>query len=668
VVSASGGEGAPARIGVFLCHCGTNVSDAVDVGAVAAAAARLPGVALVREGGFLCADAGQRQLRELVAAERLTGVVVAGCTPQLHEPTFRRAVREAGLNPHLLQIANVREQVAWVTPDRAAATAKAAAVVAAAVARVSRQAALEPREVPVTPAALVVGAGIAGIEAALRIADAGTPVLLVERSTAIGGHLALLARTYPTLDCSACVVVPKMADAAAHPRITVLTGTTVEAAGGSVGAFRVRLRTAPRHVDAARCTGCGLCVERCPVVGVPAEADAGIGTRSAAHFPFPQAVPWVPVIDRASCVRLGEPGCRLCEEVCPAGAVDLAEDGSTREVEAGAVVLATGFRLFDPARAPEYGFGRWPNVVTSLQLERMLHPSGPTGGRVLLANGRPPRSVALLHCVGSRDRRYNRHCSRVCCSTALKLALLVRRATGARVHQFYVDMRASGKHAEEFYEQAQRAGVTFVQGRGTEVACRGGTLMVKAEDGLLGRQVVLPVDMVVLAAGMEPHADAAALANRFGVACGEQGFFAERHMKFAPVETAVEGVFLAGACQGPKDVPESVAQGGAAAAAVLELMALGTVSVVPTLAEVDPARCSGCGLCVPACPYGAVALGGEAGREAARVSEELCRGCGACVAACPVGAIAQQGFTGGQLAAEVRGAVGAAPPDAPAPQ
>ena len=658
-MSATGpAAGAQPRIGVFICHCGTNISDVVDVAALAAAAQRLDGVATVREGRFLCADTGQRLLREAIRGERLTGVVMAGCSPQMHEQAFRAVVASAGLNPFLLQIANIREQVSWVTPDRAQATRKAAAVLAAAVGRVARHRPLHARQVPVTQTTLVVGAGIAGIEAALRLADAGKRVVLVEREPSIGGHLARLARTYPTLDCSACVLVPKMASAAEHPQILLLTNSRVESVGGHVGNFRVRIRTLPRSINEADCTGCGLCVERCPWADIPSEVDEGLGTRTAVHFPFPQAVPWIPVIDRASCAHFQSRTCRICEQVCPSGAVDFEQQDEVREIEAGAVVLATGFRLFDPRRAAEYGYGRWPNVVTSLQLERMCHPSGPTGGRILLKNGRPPKSIAILHCVGSRDHRYNRHCSRVCCTTALKLALLARRQTGARVTNFYIDMRAAGKQAEEFYEQVQRSGVTFVQGRGTAVACSGGTLLVSAEDTLLGRPVTVPVEMVVLALGMEPQGDAPALANLFGIACGEQGFFSERHLKFAPVQTAVEGVFIAGACQGPKDVPESVAQGGAAAAGALGLMDRGEVDIMPTVAEVDPRRCSGCRLCLRDCPYQALAVVEEGGRAVARVNEVLCQGCGSCAAACPAGAITQHGFTAAQLGAEVAGALG----------
>lgn len=646
------------RIGVFLCHCGTNISDTVDLAAVADSVRRLEGVATVCESRFLCADSGRRLIREQVRSGNLTRVVIGACSPLLHEATFRGAVQAAGLNPFALQIANIREQVAWVTPDRRQATEKGAAVVCAAVGRVTLHEPLEVRRLPVRPEALVVGGGIAGIEAALRLAEAGKRVFLVEREPSIGGHVARLGMTFPTLDCSACVVVPRMASVAEHPNITLLANSEVEAVAGHVGAFRVRVRTRARCVDESRCTGCGVCVEACPAGGIPAEADPGLGTRTAIHFPFPQAIPWVPLIDRANCAAFRDASCARCREVCPCGAVDFEQQDTVREIEAGAVILATGFSLFDPARALEYGYGRWDNILTSMQFERLCHPAGPTGGRILMKDGREPERIAILHCVGSRDHRFNRHCSRVCCMTSLKLALLARRRTGARVVNFYVDLRTTGNRGEDFYEQVQRAGVDLLHGRGTEVISCQRELLVKTEDTLLGRQVMVPVDMVVLAVAMEPQPDAARVARLFGIGRGAEGFFAERHLKFSPVQTAVDGVFIAGTCQGPKDIPESIAQGAAAAAGALELIDRGTVDTLPTAAQIDPGRCGGCRVCVDDCPYQAIEIVVDGTRLVARVNEALCKGCGSCAATCPAGAISQPGFTRGQLEAEITALAG----------
>lgn len=645
------------RIGVFVCQCGGNISDAVDTATVGASARSLDGVVCVHDSQFLCADSGQRLIREKIRSAGLNRVVVAACSPLVHERTFRGAVQAAGLNPFNLQIANIREHVAWVTPERRQATEKSSAIVSAAVRRVTRHVPLQIRQMPVAPSVLVVGAGVAGIEAALQLAEAGKRVFLVEQQPSIGGHMARLARTFPTLDCSACSLVPRMASVAEHPNITLLTNSDIEEVAGHVGSFRVRVRTRARCVDQRRCTGCGICVEHCPVKEILSEVDEGLGTRAAIHFPFPQAVPWVPVIDRQGCARSPARDCDICREVCPRQAIDFGQGDERREIEAGAVILATGFQLFDPARAFEFGYGRWENILTSLQFERLCHPSGPTGGAILMKDGRRPERIAILHCVGSRDHRFNRHCSRVCCMASLKLALLARRQTGARVINFYIDLRVAGKYCEEFYEQAQRAGVDFFHGRGTEVINCQRELLVKAEDTLLGRQVMTPVDMVVLSVAMEPREDAVRLARLFGIGCGEQGFFAERHLKFSPVQTAVEGVFIAGACQGPKDIPESVAQGAAAAAGALLLIDRGVVDLMPTVAEVDPERCSGCRICVGDCPYLAIEMVAHAGRPAARVDPILCKGCGSCAAACPAGAIGQHGFTHSQIFAEIEGAL-----------
>lgn len=645
----------PERIGVFLCSCGTNISGAVDLRSLARTAASLPGVRRVRETSFLCSASGQKLIREEIEAHGLGRAVVAACSPLLHEKTFREACQEAGLNAYDLQIANVREQVAWVTRDRAAATEKAGALVRAAVARVARHEALTVTQVPVTPAVLVVGGGVAGIEAALRLAAVGAQVVLVEREPSIGGHAAMLDRTFPTLDCSACVLVPKMAEVCEHPNVEVLTHSEVEGVTGSVGSFRVRIRRKPRYVDESRCTGCGACLDSCPVRDVPSSYDLGMGTRPAISLPFPEALPRVPAIDPAACDRLTGGDCDVCARVCGPDAIDFAQRETVVERVVGAVVVATGYELFDPTVASQYGYGRWDNIVTTLQFERMCHPSGPTGGRVVLKDGRVPQSVAVLHCIGSRDVRFNPHCSRICCMTSMKTALTARERTGARVFSFYIDVRAAGKDCEEFYERVQRSGVVFVRGKGTEVIQRGGKLLVKAEDTLLGRRVIVPVDMVVLAVGLQPSRDATRIGHLFGISCPRNGFYIEKHLKLAPVETVTDGVYLAGACQGPKDIPDSVAQGAAAAAAALGLIDRGVVETIPTTATVLEERCGACALCLADCPFGAIALVARGTRKVAAVDELLCKSCGTCVATCPSGALVQRGFSPAQIAAELGG-------------
>jgi heterodisulfide reductase subunit A len=649
------------RIGVYVCRCGTNIAASVDVAAVTAAAAGLDGVVAARESRFLCGAEGQELIRKEIREQGLTRVVVAACSPWLHERTFGRACAAAGLSPFALQIANIREQVAWVTPDREEATGKARAVVTAAVRRVELQRPLEPRRVPVTQSVMVVGAGIAGVEASLRLADAGVKVVLVERQPSIGGHMAMLDRTFPTLDCSACVLMPKLTEVVEHPNITLLSYSELVGVSGSVGNFRARVRRKARYIDAARCNGCGACIEQCLSREAPSAFDLGRSTRPAIHFAHAHALPRLPLIDPTTCHCFDGVECEACRGACAADAIDFAQRDEEVEFDVGAVIVATGFQLFDPAQATQYGYGRWSNVITSLEFERLCHPAGPTGGRIELEDGRRPESVAILHCVGSRDVRFNRYCSRVCCTAALKTALTVRERTGARVFNFYVDMRAAGKECEEFFERVQRSGAVFILGKGTEVIARAGKLLVKAEDTLLGRRVIVPVDLVVLMVGMEPDHKTAELARLLKLSCSDDGFLMARHIKMAPAETAVPGIFLAGACQSPRDITDSVSHGAAAAAAALDLLAPGTVELPATVATVEPALCSGCELCLGECPQGALAIESLNGRSVARVDAVLCNGCGSCVSTCPAGAIDQLGFTRGQLAAEIEGLLAASP-------
>jgi heterodisulfide reductase subunit A len=643
------------RIGVYLCHCGTNIADTVDITEVAEFARRLDNVAIVRDHTYLCSSAGQNLIQEDINTLGLTRVVIAACSPLMHESTFRQACQAAGLNPFNIQIANIRERIAWVTLDGQQATQKSKGVIAAAVRRVAFHQPLEVRQAPVTPAVLVVGGGVVGIEAALRLAEAGTRVILVEREPSIGGHMAMLDKTFPTLDCAACVLVPNMVKIAEHPNITLLSYSQVEDVAGFVGNFRVRVRKKARYVDETRCTGCGLCVEKCPWKNIPSEFDQGMATRSAIYFPFPQAVPGLPLIDSARCAYFLRGTCRVCERLCPINAIDFEQQDTVQEFNVGAIILATGFQLFDPRRAIQYGYGRWDNILTSLQFERLCHPSGPTGGKIVMKDGREPERIAILHCIGSRDEKFNRYCSRVCCMASLKFALSVKERTHARVLDFYIDMRAFGKGYEEFYERAQRAGVIFVHGKGAEVIYRGGALLVKAEDTLLGRRVIVPVDMVILAVGMEPRQDAAEVARLFGIGRSQEGFFMEKHPKLAPVETSVDGIFIAGGCQGPKDIPDSVAQGAAAAASALALINKGMIDIQPIGAVVNPTLCSDCWLCLSECPYHAIGRVPFQECMVAWVNEVLCQGCGVCVADCPAGAIVQPGYTDAQIFAEIEG-------------
>jgi heterodisulfide reductase subunit A len=442
-----------------------------------------------------------------------------------------------------------------------------------------------------------------------------------------------------------------------HENIELLSYSEVEEVSGYVGSFQVKVRRKARYVDEDLCTGCGLCEEKCPAKKIPSEFDLGLSMRKAIYRPFPQAVPNTPVLDREHCIYFQRGRCRVCEALCPRQAIDYEQQDRIVEFEAGTIILATGYDPFDPSRAAAFGYGL-ENVVTGMEFERMISAGGPTEGVVLLRDGTPPKSIAILHCIGSRDDEYNEYCSRVCCMVSLKFAHVVRETSGAEVYQVYRDMRAFGKGYEEFYAQVEHEGVVFIRrGKDVKVTERDGQLLVTANDVFSGEAIELPVDMVVLGVGLEPRHDAGAVARIFGIGCGEVGFFTERHPKLAPVETASDGIFIAGACQGPKDVPDSVAQGGAAAAAALDMIDLGKVELEPITSYIDEEVCSGCRICIGLCPYSAIEFVDLDGKGVSRVNEALCKGCGTCVSACPSGAATQRGFVDRQIFAEIEGAL-----------
>jgi len=648
------------RIGVYVCHCGTNIAGTVDVKALAENASRLPGVAASRDYKYMCSNPGQDLIRKDIPELGLTRVVVAACSPLMHETTFRRACQEAGLNPFLFQMVNIREQCSWVVEEKEAATEKAKALTEAAVRRVALHEPLEARSVPVNPNTLVVGGGIAGIEACLKIADSGRRVYLVEKEPSIGGRMAQFDKTFPTLDCAACILTPKMVSVGQHENIELLSYAEVEEVSGHVGNFKVKVRKKARYVDEETCTGCGRCQEVCPKK-VPSEFDLGLGVRKAIYTPFPQAVPNIPVMDRENCLYFitGGRACRICEKDCTAGAIDFKQEDRVLELEVGAIIIATGYDLFDCRRAKEYGYGVLENVLTSLEFERLCHAGGPTGGKILLKDGREPSSVAILHCIGSRDQNYNQYCSRVCCMYSMKFAHLVReKVPGARVYELYIDLRAFGKGYEEFYKRVLSEDVVFIRGRAAEVTTfaetpeEEGKLIVKCEDTLLGVPRRIPVDMVILSPAMEPRRDNEAMARIFSLGRSADGFFLERHPKLAPVSTASDGIMVAGACQGPKDIPDSVAQGAAAAAEALSMIDRGAFQIEPLTSVIDEEICSGCRICYELCPSSAIEL--DEKMRVCRVVEALCKGCGICAAACPSGAARQNGFDDRQILAEVQ--------------
>ena len=649
------------RIGVYVCHCGSNIAGVVDVEELSRwAGETLDDVVVSRDYKFMCSSLGQELIEDDIKKEGLTRVVVAACSPHLHERTFRRACASAGMNPYLCQMASIREQVSWTTQDKAAALSKSKAMVAGAVERVKLHEALEPNQVPVNPNTLVVGGGIAGIQAALELADAGYQVYMVEREPSIGGHMAQFDKTFPTLDCAACILTPKMSDVGNHPNINLLSYSEVEEVTGYVGNFRARVRQKARYVKEADCTGCGICIDKCPKKVVDEVFEAGLGYRKAVYRPFPQAVPKFPVIDRQSCIYFERGTCKACEKFCPTNAIDFEQQDTILELEVGNIILATGYDLFDARKIPQYGYGRLANVYTSLEFERLCNAAGPTEGKIVLRDGvTQPKSVAIIHCVGSRDKRHNPHCSAICCMSALKFGHLVTEKTGAEVYSFYIDMRPLHKGYEEFYDRLLEEGMHFIRGRVAEVTDADrqpgeeGKLIVQAEDTLLGMQRRIPVDMVILMAGLQPRADAKDVGLQFGISCSMAGWFTERHPKLDPVATMTDGVFIAGTCQGPKDIPDTVSQGAAAAARVQGMIAVGSVEVEPVVATIHEERCSGCRICNNLCPFNAIEFLTD--KAVSYVNAALCKGCGTCVAACPAGAISGAHFSNEQIFAEISG-------------
>jgi heterodisulfide reductase subunit A len=651
------------KIGVYVCHCGTNIAGVVDVTEVvrwAGEALKDYGVVIARDYKFMCSSLGQEFIETDIKEKELTRVVVAACSPHLHEQTFRNACQQAGLNPFLCELVSIREQISWVHTHKALATAKAKAAIAGAVMRVAHHEPLEMLRVPIHPATLVVGAGIAGIQAALEIADSGFPVYLVEREPSIGGHMAQFDKTFPTLDCAACILTPKMVSVGNHPNITLFSWSEVERVDGYVGNFTVTVRKKARYINQALCTGCGICIEKCPKKVTDNVFEVGMAQRKAIYTPFPQAVPKYPVIDPENCTYFIKGKCKACQIFCPIQAIDFEQQDELIQLQVGNIILATGYDLFDARRIPQYGYGRLDNVFTSLEFERLCSAAGPTDGEVVLRDGiTKPQAVGIIHCVGSRDQNYNSYCSVICCMSSLKFAHLVKERTHAEVYNFYIDMRTAFKDYDEFYQRILGEGVHFIRGRVAEVteAARWpgeeGKLIIQVEDTLVGKQLRIPVDMVILAAALEPRHDARRVAQQFGISCSQNGWFIERHPKLDPVATMTEGIFIAGCVQGPKDIPASVAQGAAAAARVLGRIQKGELALDPVRASVIEARCSGCRICNNLCPFNAITFHED--RRVTEINPALCQGCGTCVAACPSGAITGTQFSHEQILAQLDG-------------
>ncbi|MFZ5942877.1 MAG: 4Fe-4S binding protein [Bacillota bacterium] len=653
------------RVGVFICHCGTNIAASVDCEKVAENAKSFPGVAYSTDYKYMCAEPGQELIKKAIKDHKLDRIVVASCSPRMHEPTFRRCIESGGLNPYLLEMANIREHCSWVHPDdKERATFKSTELVRMAVAKVLKNESLQRSTIPITKRALVIGGGIAGIQAALDIANAGHIVDVVEKEPSIGGRMAQIDKTFPTLDCSACILTPKMVEVANHPNVNLITFSEIEKVEGYVGNFDITIRKKARSVDLKACTGCGTCYQKCPSK-VPSEFEMEMMDRKAIYTPFPQAIPNKPVIDRANCRYFKTGKCGVCQKVCPTNAVDFTQEDELVKERYGAIVVATGFDLFDEKVYGEYGYGKYKDVITGLHFERLINASGPTMGKIKRpSDGQIPKNVVFIKCVGSRDEAKGKaYCSKTCCMYTAKHATLVReKIKDSNVYVFYMDVRTPGKGYDEFYTRTtDQYGAKYIRGRVSKIYEKGGKLMVRGEDTLLGRPVEVEADMVVLATAMIAKTDAAKLAQMVGFSYDQNHFYTEAHPKLAPVETHTAGVFLAGACQGPKDIPDSVAQASAAAVKACGLLSKDQMATEPIISEVNEAICAGCGMCVPVCPYKAIdmktiqerAHGKTVSRSVAAVNSGLCQGCGACTVACRSAALNLKHFTNEQILAEV---------------
>ena len=634
------------KIGVYICHCGGNISDTVDVEKVREAVSKLGGVKVSETYEYVCSDPGQQMIRDDIKEHGLNRIVVASCSPRMHLDTFRRTVESAGLNMYFLDMANIREQCSWVHDDKEAGTAKAIDLIRGAVARAKYLEPLESKSMPVNQTILVIGGGIAGIITSLELADKGYQVHLVERSPSIGGHMAQLSKTFPTLDCSQCILTPKMVSASQHSNIKIISMAELAAVEGTSGNYRVLVKKRPRFVDDT-CTACGRCVEVCPIK-VPSEFEAELVPRKAVYTPFKQAVPRTYAIDKDHCLFLNRGICGVCQKICPAKAVNYEQKEETIELEVGAIVACTGLQQIDPKVLEEFSYDLHPDIITNLQFERLLPQ-----GLLRPSNGKVAKKVAFILCAGSRNMNEGRgveHCCKIGCMASIKQAMLLQKVVpDADPWIFYTDIRADGKGYEEFYATSQDHKVHYVRGRVGEIIPSTDGVLVRAEDTLLGIQVEGKFDLVVLALGIIPSLGTEELAKRLGIQVGSDGFLLERHYKLRPVDSQRDGVFVAGCGLSPKDVRETTLEAMATASRVATFVGKGEITISPEVAYIIQEKCDNCGVCIEVCPVNAV----EKSDEVVMINPISCIGCGICVPRCPREAIDLKNSTEAQLMAQI---------------
>ncbi len=643
------------KIGVFICWCGSNIAGTVDVEKAVEELSGFDGVVQCQSYRYLCSDPGQLIVEAAVKEKGLDGVVIAACSPSMHEKTFRKTVARAGMNPYRCEVANIREQCSWVhQAAKDQATGKAVKMIESMVEKVKLDEELYPIHSVLTRRALVIGGGIAGLKAASGIADSGYEVLLMEKGPSLGGRVVQLSRTFPHLDGARDIVLPLMKRASEHPLIKIMTYSELEDVQGHVGKFQVKIKRRALYVDHDKCTACGLCIEKCPAKAA-SEFEEGLGERKAIYVPFPDAVPGKPVIDVGNCLYFRERGCEACKSVCEPNAIDFDQQDIVVEEEVGAIVLATGYSLYPKENVAEYGYGRYPDVISGLEFERLNSATGPTGGEIRRpSDGKVPKEIVFIQCVGSRDQEKGvAYCSRICCMYTAKQAMLFKeKVPDGQAYVFYIDVRSGGKGYEEFVQRCQEEHRTlYLRGRVSRVFQDDGKVVVWGADTLTGKKIDVAADMVVLATAIVPRDDAKELAKKLRIATDEYGFFSEAHIKLRPVESQTAGIFLAGCAHSPKDITDSVSQAGCAASKVKALFAASELVSEPIVAYVDEDVCVGCGICVAACPYEARVL--HERKKVAIVEEALCQGCGGCVAACPNKASQMRNMTADQILAMI---------------
>lgn len=645
------------KIGVYVCDCGGNISERVNLEELAQFAKTLPSVSYIKQQALLCSEEGKNFLNQDLQTENPTHIVIAACSPKEHELTFRKVCQRAGLNPYLFQMVNMREQVSWVISDPAEATRKAKKYLRAAIRRVLRHEPLEKKEIDCNTDALVIGAGPAGMEAALLLAKAGRKVSLVEKSPCIGGKPVRYENVFTKLECAACMFEPKMDEVLHHENIELSTYSEMQEVLGFLGNFIAKIKKKARYVDLEKCIGCGACYDPCPVK-VKNKYDYNLSERKAIYTPFAGSLPNVPVIDKESCLRFKGEDCRLCQQACSFGAIKYDDQDQLIERKVGGVVIATGFDLFDPSVISEFGYGQVPEVYTSLEFERLLSSTGPTGGKIQMKNAQAPEFITIIHCVGSRTKKHHEYCSGVCCLYALKFSYLIKKALPeVHINHLYTDWCLPGKEAQSFFNTvADFKELDFVH------TFAGDKIEIK-EDRHKKIKVSYPVphgrhhfltDMVILCPAIVAGEDTGKIAHLFSLLQDKDSFLQEAHAKLAPVSTTIEGVYVAGCVQGPKNIQESITQSTGAAGQLLSCLVPGRrLELEPITAEINEKNCSGCKICITLCPYQAVVFDKE--KKIALVNEVLCKGCGVCVSACPSGAIKGKHFSAEQIFEEIEG-------------